>query len=67
MSWPVSACCDSGRVTGKFGILEDKDDLKRRIEAAAHYAPLDQLAFSPQCGITATKLPLRRSVPSCGW
>jgi 5-methyltetrahydropteroyltriglutamate--homocysteine methyltransferase len=43
-----------GLVTTKFGTLEDKDDLKRRIEAAAHYAPLDQLALSPQCGFSST-------------
>ena len=43
-----------GLVTTKFSTLEDKDDLKRRIEAAAHYAPLDQLALSPQCGFSST-------------
>jgi 5-methyltetrahydropteroyltriglutamate--homocysteine methyltransferase len=43
-----------GLVTTKFGTLEDKDDLKRRIEAAARYAPLDQLALSPQCGFSST-------------
>ena len=43
-----------GLVTTKFGTLEDKDDLKRRIEAAAHYAPLEQLALSPQCGFSST-------------
>ena len=43
-----------GLVTTKFGTLEDKDDLKRRIEAAAHYAPFDQLALSPQCGFSST-------------
>jgi 5-methyltetrahydropteroyltriglutamate--homocysteine methyltransferase len=43
-----------GLVTTKFGSLEDKDDLKRRIEQAAKYAPLDQLALSPQCGFSST-------------
>ena len=43
-----------GLVTTKFGELESKDDLKRRIEAAAKYAPLDQLALSPQCGFSST-------------
>ena len=43
-----------GLVTTKFGTLEDKDDLKRRIGAAAHYAPLDQLALSSQCGFGST-------------
>ena len=43
-----------GLVTTKFGTLEDKDNLKRRIEAAAKYAPLEQLALSPQCGFSST-------------
>jgi 5-methyltetrahydropteroyltriglutamate--homocysteine methyltransferase len=43
-----------GLVTTKFGELETKDDLKRRIDEAAKYAPLDQLALSPQCGFSST-------------
>jgi 5-methyltetrahydropteroyltriglutamate--homocysteine methyltransferase len=43
-----------GLVTTKFGAMENKDDLKRRIEEAAQYAPLDQLALSPQCGFSST-------------
>jgi 5-methyltetrahydropteroyltriglutamate--homocysteine methyltransferase len=43
-----------GLVTTKFGEMESKDDLKRRIEEAAKYAPLDQLALSPQCGFSST-------------
>ena len=43
-----------GLVTTKFGQLETKDDLKRRIDEAARYAPLDQLALSPQCGFSST-------------
>ncbi len=43
-----------GLVTTKFGALESKDDLKRRIEEAARYAPLEQLALSPQCGFSST-------------
>jgi len=43
-----------GLVTTKFGQLEDKDELKRRIEDAAKYVPLDQLALSPQCGFSST-------------
>jgi len=43
-----------GLVTTKFGQLESKDDLKRRIAAAAHYAPLEQLCLSPQCGFSST-------------
>jgi 5-methyltetrahydropteroyltriglutamate--homocysteine methyltransferase len=43
-----------GLVTTKFGQLEDKDELKRRIDDAARYAPLDQLCLSPQCGFSST-------------
>ena len=43
-----------GLVTTKFGQLETKDALKRRIEEAAQYAPLEQLALSPQCGFSST-------------
>ena len=43
-----------GLVTTKFGELEKKDDLKRRIAEAAEYAPLDQLCLSPQCGFSST-------------
>jgi len=43
-----------GLVTTKLGQLENPDDLKRRIDEAAKYAPLDQLAISPQCGFSST-------------
>jgi 5-methyltetrahydropteroyltriglutamate--homocysteine methyltransferase len=43
-----------GLVTTKFGQLEDKDALKRRIAEAAKYAPMEQLALSPQCGFSST-------------
>ncbi|MFM2287600.1 MAG: hypothetical protein RL684_743 [Pseudomonadota bacterium] len=43
-----------GLVTTKFGQLESKDALKRRIAEAAQYAPLEQLALSPQCGFSST-------------
>jgi 5-methyltetrahydropteroyltriglutamate--homocysteine methyltransferase len=43
-----------GLVTSKRGALEDKDALKRRIEAAAKYVPLEQLCLSPQCGFSST-------------
>ena len=44
-----------GLVTSKTGELESKDDLKRRIEQAARYLPLEQLALSPQCGFASTE------------
>lgn len=43
-----------GLVTTKFDQMESKDDLKRRIDEAARYAPLEQLALSPQCGFSST-------------
>jgi 5-methyltetrahydropteroyltriglutamate--homocysteine methyltransferase len=43
-----------GLVTTKFGEREDKAALRRRIEEAAKYAPLEQLALSPQCGFSST-------------
>jgi 5-methyltetrahydropteroyltriglutamate--homocysteine methyltransferase len=43
-----------GLVTTKRGELESKDELKRRIEAASRYAPLEQLCLSPQCGFSST-------------
>src|SRR5437667_1190442 len=43
-----------GLVTSKRPALESKDDLKRRIEEAAKYAPLEQLCLSPQCGFSST-------------
>ncbi len=43
-----------GLVTTKLDALEKKDDLKRRIDEAAKFAPLDQLALSPQCGFSST-------------
>lgn len=44
-----------GLVTTKRGQLESKDDLKRRIDAAAQYVPLEQLCLSPQCGFSSTE------------
>jgi len=43
-----------GLVTTKRGQLESKDDLKRRIDEAAKYVPLEQLCLSPQCGFAST-------------
>jgi 5-methyltetrahydropteroyltriglutamate--homocysteine methyltransferase len=43
-----------GLVTTKRPQLESKDDLKRRIDEAARYLPLEQLALSPQCGFSST-------------
>jgi len=43
-----------GLVTTKRGALEDKDTLKRRIDDAARFVPLEQLCLSPQCGFSST-------------
>ena len=42
-----------GLVTTKSPKLETKDELKRRIDEASRYAPLEQLALSPQCGFSS--------------
>ena len=44
-----------GLMTSKTGALESKDELKRRIDEAAKYLPLEQLALSPQCGFASTE------------
>ena len=44
-----------GLVTSKTGQLESRDTILRRIEEAARFAPLDQLALSPQCGFASTE------------
>ena len=43
-----------GLVSTKRGSLENKGDLKRRIDQAAKYVPLDQICLSPQCGFSST-------------
>jgi 5-methyltetrahydropteroyltriglutamate--homocysteine methyltransferase len=42
-----------GLVTTKSPKLESKDELKRRIDEAARFVPLEQLALSPQCGFSS--------------
>jgi methionine synthase II (cobalamin-independent) len=42
-----------GLVSTKVPELESVDDLKRRIDEAAKFVPLDQLALSPQCGFAS--------------
>jgi 5-methyltetrahydropteroyltriglutamate--homocysteine methyltransferase len=44
-----------GLVTSKTGELESAADVKRRIDEAARFAPLDQLCLSPQCGFASTE------------
>lgn len=44
-----------GLITSKSGDLETVEDIKARIAEAAQYAPLAQLALSPQCGFASTE------------
>jgi 5-methyltetrahydropteroyltriglutamate--homocysteine methyltransferase len=43
-----------GLVTSKTCVLEKKDDLKRRLDEASRFVPLDQICLSPQCGFSST-------------
>jgi 5-methyltetrahydropteroyltriglutamate--homocysteine methyltransferase len=51
---PKGKVATLGLITSKTGALETPDSVKRRIEAASQFAPLDQLALSPQCGFAST-------------
>ncbi|TRM63966.1 hypothetical protein BD626DRAFT_456371 [Schizophyllum amplum] len=44
-----------GLVSSKIAALEDKADIVGRVREAAKFAPLDQLALSPQCGFSSTQ------------
>lgn len=43
-----------GLISSKFPQLENPNDIKRRLDEAAKYVSLDQLALSPQCGFSST-------------
>ena len=43
-----------GLVTTKQGAIESADEIKRRIEAAGTYVPMESLCLSPQCGFSST-------------
>jgi 5-methyltetrahydropteroyltriglutamate--homocysteine methyltransferase len=43
-----------GLVSTKLDRMETRDELRRRIDEAAAFAPLDQLCLSPQCGFSST-------------
>jgi 5-methyltetrahydropteroyltriglutamate--homocysteine methyltransferase len=43
-----------GLVTTKLGELESRDEILRRIDEAAKFMPIDQMALSPQCGFSST-------------
>ncbi|MBZ0138762.1 MAG: cobalamin-independent methionine synthase II family protein [Pseudorhodoplanes sp.] len=44
-----------GLITSKSGTLEKKENVKKRIEEAAKFAPLEQFCLSPQCGFASTE------------
>jgi 5-methyltetrahydropteroyltriglutamate--homocysteine methyltransferase len=44
-----------GLVTSKSGMLESRDEIRRRIEEAAKFVDIDQLCLSPQCGFASTE------------
>jgi 5-methyltetrahydropteroyltriglutamate--homocysteine methyltransferase len=44
-----------GLVTSKFGMLESKDAIRRRIDEAAKFVGVDQLGLSPQCGFASSE------------
>jgi 5-methyltetrahydropteroyltriglutamate--homocysteine methyltransferase len=43
-----------GLVSTKTPKLETADELKRRLEEASRFAPMEQLALSPQCGFASS-------------
>jgi 5-methyltetrahydropteroyltriglutamate--homocysteine methyltransferase len=43
-----------GLVTTKVGDMESTDELKRRVEEAARYMPMENMCLSPQCGFSST-------------
>ena len=44
-----------GLVTSKFGELEDRDAIRRRIDDAARFADVEQFCLSPRCGFASTE------------
>ena len=45
-----------GLISSKTPVLESQDDLRRRIDEAARYVPIENLAVSPQCGFASTSV-----------
>jgi 5-methyltetrahydropteroyltriglutamate--homocysteine methyltransferase len=50
---PKSRTVVLGLITTKSGRVETVDELRRRVEGAARFIPLEQLALSPQCGFAS--------------
>jgi 5-methyltetrahydropteroyltriglutamate--homocysteine methyltransferase len=51
---PAGKVVTLGLITSKAGTLESPDSIKRRIDSAARWTPLERLALSPQCGFAST-------------
>jgi len=51
-----------GLISTKTPRLEDKDQIKRRVEQASKYVPLENLCLSPQCGFASSEVGNRLSV-----
>ena len=43
-----------GLVSSKSGVLESREEIKKRIDEAAKFVPLEDLCLSPQCGFSST-------------
>ena len=43
-----------GLINSKTPFLENKDDIKRRIDEASQYVDIEQICLSPQCGFSST-------------
>ena len=44
-----------GLITSKTGVIESKDNIKRRLDEACQYVDMEQLCLSPQCGFASTE------------
>ena len=44
-----------GLMTSKRAALEPREEIRRRVDAAAKYVPLERLCISPQCGFASTQ------------
>jgi len=45
-----------GLISSKRPQLEDKSELKRKVEQASKYVPLENLCISPQCGFASSEV-----------
>ena len=55
-SLPKGKIAYLGLVSTKDPAVENADELKRQIEKASRYAPIDQLGVCPQCGFASAAL-----------